>query len=366
MKDLLAEPSYLKREKMILDAFKANEVPSWFFQFRPVRVSAVIDGKERVLEYEVSPDYVSLGNDEDYFRVPMFPDTAQAVADEVDAILPSKRMVDVIYVKSNAKLVPIKLSNAGSQMDTSLHEVAIQQQMRAMGYPSGISIAGHKKDIVIGPGLDGSKVAIYGWHDLTNPLADNDPDRKKIAFELPGVSLDAKRIQDYSTIHSSQFKDYSHGTRLIKRSAFLDGEPIDIQKVFTDPKLSVLVSDQGPFVPRFPNKKGGYASSFAQSNPDPVATVEKVLEGLGYDLGLGTAEAKKKTQEAIADFQRRSGIAPTGSINEMTFSEISKIALSNAEASEPFYKNPWFTAAGVGVLGGTLAYAAYKMSKRNP
>ena len=69
LKDIMAAPANA-RDKMIMDYLSARNVPSWSFQWRPIRVSATIDGKDYTLEYYVAPDYLSLGDDGDFFRVP--------------------------------------------------------------------------------------------------------------------------------------------------------------------------------------------------------------------------------------------------------------------------------------------------------
>ena len=45
MKAILAAGSSAAREKIILDAVDDGEVPSWMWSWRPVRVSATVDGK---------------------------------------------------------------------------------------------------------------------------------------------------------------------------------------------------------------------------------------------------------------------------------------------------------------------------------
>jgi hypothetical protein len=114
---------------------------------------------------------------------------------------------------------------------------------------------GYKKSIVVGPNLDGSKVAIYGGAGGT---AD------------PPWNV----IQPYSTIHTSDYSDYSHGIVLVSRKAELDGEPVDLRlDVFgsKDPAIYGLVSDQGRFDPIFPNAGPKSRAMFSGSSSAPAS-----------------------------------------------------------------------------------------------
>lgn len=323
LKEIIASPAGA-REKLIMDYLSARNVPSWSFQWRPVRVTATVDGKPYTLEYLVAPDYLSLGDDEDFFRVPLTPRVAQAFADEMDAILPSRRMVNEIYANASARLVPQAIAgNKATLEDWGKHEILVQQQQKAHGLPGGTFLAGHKKDIVIGPSLDGSRVAIYGWHDESGALT--------------GGKANAP-IQPYSTIHGSEYTDYAHGTRLIRQKGYLNGAPVDLREIFVDPKLSVLVSDQGPFKPRYPYGGDGFEqaafvrtdvsqmnrlasqASEAFSRGDDVRAAQMVLVSLGYDLGASGADGVlgPKTTAAIKKFQASEGITQSGVLDEAT------------------------------------------------
>lgn len=151
-------------------------------------------------------------------------------------------MVNAIYQAANTKL-PSKPFPPDDKMETSQrmadHDAAIGPQL-----PSRTNlIAGHKKDIVVGPDLDGSKVAIYGWQ----------PDPSKFPH------------QPYSTVHGSYYADYSHGIRPVSRWAMVDGKVTDIFNVFRDSSLLPLVSDQGSFVPVFPSKGAKWPSEGASA-----------------------------------------------------------------------------------------------------
>jgi len=346
MKELLAAGGNIDaREKIILDNLLDGNIPGWVWNWRPVRVSAVVDGKSRTLEYYVTPDYVPIGTEDDWFHVPMWPGTAQKLADERNAVLPTSRMVDEIYANASARLVPSAI--AGQKSSTSewgQHEITVQRQMATLGVRPGTFLAGHKKDVVVGPSLDGSRVAIYGWHDESG--------------QLTSGKINAP-IQPYSTIHDSRYSDYAHGTRLVQRYAVLDGEPVDIVTIMKDPKLSVLVSSQGPIPGRYPSKtplpagSGGYAQASLEprtASPDASAeetsraaassavslyekgdkikAAQMTLIALGYDLGASGADGTlgPKTKAAIVKFQNDTGIGGNGTLDATTMAELEKRA----------------------------------------
>lgn len=360
MKEILAAPNQKAREEIVLSAVRAKEFPSWLLKWRPIKVSATIDGKPRTLEYEVSPDYVSLGDDENYFRAPMLPATAQEVADTLGAILPSSRMVDEIYANATGKLVPQPIApNLGRVTDYSAHEIKVQQQMKANGLKPGQFLAGHKKDIVVGPNLNGSRVAIYGWHDVSGSYTGGKANRP---------------IQPYSLVHDSNYTDYAHGVRLVKARGYLDGEPVSLRDVFEHPKLHVMVSNQGPFTPRFPNLvltekySGGGGMPVGAAIADlldienaEVGQAQAILMSLGYDIGKAKPDGVlgPMTKQAIVKFQSDRGMPTSGKLDEET-----RLALGMTEKPEASVFSSPVLLAGVGIVGGVAAYFAYDHFKK--
>lgn len=230
-----------EREAAVLHAFAQGSIPPWIASgvWQPVDVEADIKGATYHLRYFATPDYFSIGDDNyDFLRMPARPPTYQTIASALMAILPSRRMVNAIWGSAgsagNARLEPHPLPGAADTRSSApfiqINDI-INDQLEKIGkWPTTSLIAGQKKDVVIGPGLDGTKVAIYGWHQKNG-----------------------KPIQPYPGPHDVEHVDYSHGGRLVSRAAFLNGEAIDLAQLFVDKDFSVLVSDQGPFNPIFPN-----------------------------------------------------------------------------------------------------------------
>ena len=173
------------------------------------------------------PDYLSIGSNHDFIRIPMGLHAATAIADHFGFILPTRKIVDAIFSQSAFTLKPEPLP-AGDQMRSTAyyltHNKMIRDQRLAVGCPLGELISGHKKDVVMTNRLAAKqgKVAIYGWHRPS------------------GVP-----IQPLSTVHGSHYADYSHGIRLISTTALLDGQPCSIWTILEDPMLAGVLSDEG-------------------------------------------------------------------------------------------------------------------------
>jgi len=225
-----SELPFFAREARVLQEILAGNVPSWLRPFASVTVTAKgPTGESHALSYDVLPDYLALGSDTDFLRMPMSPLTAQTACDAVGAVLPTTRMVDDIYRSSRVKLAPFPFSPKQFRTDTL--PVFVQscrqatQALVAAGSAPGAFVGGIKKDVVISRFVpkNPDKVAIYGWHGLSG-----------------------KPIQSLFLGHSIDYMDYSHGIRVVSRKATLDGAPRDLLAILADPALSFLVSGEGP------------------------------------------------------------------------------------------------------------------------
>ncbi len=72
-------------------------------------------GNNHICIYEVMPDYLAIGSNEDYCRIPMGPITAQKIADLFGAIMPTSKLVDDIYKNSLIKLEPVTYTPVGDE-----------------------------------------------------------------------------------------------------------------------------------------------------------------------------------------------------------------------------------------------------------
>lgn len=229
-----------EREKKLFSlAIDKRNYPDFFWQFQPVTVQAQIGNNVRTLVVRVAPDWLCLGTVNDYLRTPQWPAYAAKLAEAFDCVLPTTVLSNAIWdqsiVKGPLQVVPEALPVPSARMETTAAWISSQKlTQQVLGpdyvhYPGPLA-AGFKKDLVLGPHLDGQRVAIYGarWPN--------------------GVI-----VQPYSTIHAASYSDYSHGTRLIDANALLDGRTVRLPDLAVDPQLWPLVSNAGPFPLTFPN-----------------------------------------------------------------------------------------------------------------
>ena len=214
------------REARVVEEVTGGNVPGFIRGFAPINVSANIGGAPTSATYYVTPDYVCIGVDADFVRMPMTPLIAQPIADALGCLLPTRKMVNDTWAQAAIKLAPAPISP--TTVDITLattffrHHERIEAQ-RA-GQALGPLIGGIKKDVVITPLLasNPNRVAIYGWHQLN------------------GVP-----IQPLYLGHVDFYADYSHGIRLVCDRMRVNGVETPVAQVLDDPDLHVLLSDEG-------------------------------------------------------------------------------------------------------------------------
>ncbi len=225
------------REAAIQNEILNGNIPDFLRNSRDVTiVGESADGEPTTIDLSVTPDYLAIGTDDDYVRIPMTPDTAQAIADATGTSLPTTRIVDEIYAAADGQLTPDPLP-PGPGMTTNgyygQHQADVEQQRIAEGFENGDLLAGHKKDVVITNRLESQpdRVAIYGWHQPSG-----------------------RPIQSLSLVHGDYYADYSHGVRLVDGEVRVNGEVRNLADVLADPNLAHLLSSEGPLrVTRHPD-----------------------------------------------------------------------------------------------------------------
>lgn len=212
-------PPKAREAAIVAEIIKGN-IPE--FQRKFCQVTAKANGHECV--YEVMPDYLAVGSDQDFVRMPMTPGSAKQIADAFGCTLPTRKMVNDIYAAAEVKLEPKPLTEQREAVRTFVQHNATVEEQRA-GKKLGLLVAGDKKDVVISNKLKEkpNKVAIYGWH-----------------------KPDGKPIQPLYTGHGDFYADYSHGIRLVKKTVIVDGREMSVEQVLKDPTFSALLSDEGP------------------------------------------------------------------------------------------------------------------------
>jgi len=212
-----------ERDSVTLKEILSGNIPSFLKKFVAVH-SKIKDslGNTHHATFYVAPDYLSIGTDEDWARIPMTPMAAQQIADRFHCFLPTRKMVDLIYEQAKVKLAPVPMyAFRDSSITMWQHHLIIEGQRKGR---KGL-IAGIKKDVVISGKISRDakpdREAIYGWHLLTG-----------------------KAIQPLYTGHINWWVDYSHGIRLVYQQIRVDGKQMDYVDVLKDSILSALLCDE--------------------------------------------------------------------------------------------------------------------------
>lgn len=222
------------RDAALVAAIEGGNIPEHLRNLVPVTMEgAGPDGRPARITICVMPDYLAVGSDRDFMRVPMGLPAANRIAERFDMLLPTAAMVDAIHAQARLRLSPSPMT-PGAQMDSTAyfvtHNATVEAQRRASGAALGVLVAGHKKDVVLTNRLTrvAGRVAIYGWH-----------------------RGNGRPIQPLSTVHGQNYADYSHGIRLVSRTAFVDGRAVDLADLLADRRYAgILAGGEGPIATR--------------------------------------------------------------------------------------------------------------------
>jgi len=229
----ITDLGFADREDAIVQELLAGNIPG--FMRNLVEIEETFndaDGNSHQVTYWVMPDYLAIGSDSNYCRVPMGPITAQHAADAFGTTMPTRKLVDNIYQHAAIKLEPktyVPVGNQNEQVEKFIeHNSDIQAQFNAAGGALGQLVGGIKKDVVLSNKItDPSRpnhVVIYGWH-----------------------WLNGTPIQPLTNIHINTYVDYSHGIRFLDSDIIIDGDSTTVQAILQDDTLYKILSDEsGP------------------------------------------------------------------------------------------------------------------------
>jgi hypothetical protein len=222
--------TFAQREAEILKEISAGNIPNFFRDLTEIEALFTdANGTSHTIKYKVMPNYLAIGSDSNFCRIPMGPITAQKLADLFNMNMPTRKLVNNIYQNSLIKLVPVTYAPVGNQNELVPkfidHNTAIQQQFTNAGGSLGDLTGGTKKDVVlsnliIDPNRT-NHVAIYGWHQLNG-----------------------QPIQPLTNIHINTYVDYSHGIRFLNSEFLLDNEVKNMEDILKDPILYKILSDE--------------------------------------------------------------------------------------------------------------------------
>jgi hypothetical protein len=223
-----------EREEQIVRQVLAGNVPDFLRVLVPVQMTGCVGGVQKTTTIHVTPDYIAIGSDSDYFLIPMSPLIAQRIADSTGCVLPTRTIVDAVYAAAPLKFSPKPIAPSAAMITVPVflaHNDSVQQQRVPVlsQFPQGVLVGGTKKDVIISNRIYSSlkptvpkPVVIYGWHQLS------------------GVP-----IQPVYNGHEETYADYSHGIRLVQNALVVDGLPSTVTATLADPQWCSLLSDEG-------------------------------------------------------------------------------------------------------------------------
>jgi hypothetical protein len=181
--------SLMERERLVMHELTTGNVPAHLRRMVPVSFEAVVKGKARTATIWCTPDYLGVGEDTDWFRMPLTPQSAQGIADRLDCVLPTRRMVDAIWRQAAVQLEPAPFSPKHYDITSVATFYLSHSQIELqLGARQGPLVAGIKKDVVI-------SALIGSWPKRVRDLWLALPERQGDPASLQGASHELRRLQ---------------------------------------------------------------------------------------------------------------------------------------------------------------------------
>jgi hypothetical protein len=209
------------REQRVLEEVARGNVPGSLRRLKRVEVRGVVGGRERRVEFWVTPDYLAVGSDEDSFLVPLSAGAAGRVAALAAGSLPAPRMVDAVWAAARVRLMPIRIrpdEHLRSLWYFQRHSNLVRAQQWQQRVRPGMLVAGHKLDVVRFPPGAAEDLGVYGWH-------------------FP----DATPIQPAHAVQPGAEPVFSMGVRIVHRDITVDGVAADLDEALRDAGLAKLL-----------------------------------------------------------------------------------------------------------------------------
>lgn len=200
--------SQSKMEQAIFNEIDQGNIPSFCRSENMKRLTIEKNGYK--VTYKAALDYLSIGSDTDYIRIPITPLLAQKLAKKYNWGIPTASITEHIYKNANIKLEgkgyltgekgSTKLAEQQSKMQSTeyiqKHSLDIDKQISKLNQHNSnteqLLVAGHKKDVIV------SQYAI------------NHPGN----LDMRGLYINGQAVQK-NPAHQDTYRDYSHGFRPI-------------------------------------------------------------------------------------------------------------------------------------------------------
>jgi hypothetical protein len=225
-------PEYLgeEREDHLHALFVQGQFPGWLRMWHEVNVRK----DDQYATFYVMPDFLCIGEGQDYCYTPMGAMNAERVLSLFNAVLPTPKMVDDIYKACRFKQVA---ATWGPPYDSSMTRTSrwpvqttkVWKNLVASGACLGDLVEGHMKNVVVSEKMvahQGVDLSFWGW-----------------------FNKDGSRIQGDSQAHGAGYCDYAHGVRGVLRRVVVNGILMEFDAAIEDEEVAPLFTYNGSFSP---------------------------------------------------------------------------------------------------------------------
>lgn len=205
--------------RAVEDMLRRGMVPASQRQWIPVQTRY----GARVGVFFVQGLQLACGTNDNVFHAAVTVGVAQRVADSMGAMLPTRKMVDIIHAQATTRVPFRAFTSDRSSVGTFVaSSIAIEDRRAGRG---GL-VSDYGKDYVITNQrrANPSRIAIYGaWES---------------AGSLP--------VQPLATPHSLSYYDYSQHARMVRNDVIVDGVGMALSDALERVDTALLFSSEGP------------------------------------------------------------------------------------------------------------------------
>jgi hypothetical protein len=234
VRDKLLSLKGQERENFIASSFLGGNWP----EFMTKTATVTYKMGNNLIKFMVMSDYLCLGTDDDYVICPVNMLTSQRMADALGCVLPTYKLVDMIYAQADVKLPakpwgpPYDNSMFSSERFIEQSKKDVTERKLSKYPPIGSLTAGHRKDYVVDPSLVSGRTAIYGWVQANGQVIQ-------------------KPVQ--SKFHESTYVDYSQAPRFVWKNVWVGDNLVHYSDFLKDPVLCKVLVDHTTSVWRHPD-----------------------------------------------------------------------------------------------------------------
>jgi hypothetical protein len=258
----LGKLSRVDRENAILQQIEMGNIPDFLRRPKPLTIKGLEGGE--VTTY-VMPDYIAIGSDKNFVRIPLSPILAQALASKYNLALPTKTIVEETYRQAGKRVVGPSYSHAdefeqnSAFLDSPGFYLRSSKDIDAQlkGLKPGTLVAGGKKELVVSPFVAvrttwakaDESIAFYGLFDSRGIPAQRTPGHGgEMGYRHTEYALGVRFLSPMIVV-----RDSSGQTRVTTMNEGLQDPEVAkiisrVERTYDQPETRVPLMD-GPFDP---------------------------------------------------------------------------------------------------------------------